>query len=287
MTAAAPESFDVFLSYHSNDALWVTKLKNALETNGLKVWLDSDQILPGDRFAEVLERGLQASRSVALIVSAGPLRSDWVKEEYYRALGLSNASGHSLRLIPVLIEPVPVPGFLASRSWADFRDPTKFDQSLERLRLGITGARPPDATKENDDPKTQKTHEQQTTPASDELSYLDLALGRELRTVRQLQRARLAAPVVGLAVFGVFVTVVSGTQPSTEALVALGAPLVTGLFGWGVTARQLSASKPNVTRLTCLREGLELCRSKGGAGCPKLWTEFWRVVHRNAGVDVA
>src|SRR5262245_58568360 len=105
---ASSPNFDVFLSYHSGHAAWVAKLKTALEAKELKVWLDSDQILPGDRFAEALERGLQSSRAVALIVSSGSLQSDWVKEEYYRALGLANATRHGLRLIPVLIESVSV-----------------------------------------------------------------------------------------------------------------------------------------------------------------------------------
>lgn len=277
--ALAP-SFDVFFSYHSGDARWVARLKTALEAKGLKVWLDSDQILPGDRFAEALERGLQSSKSVTLIVSSGSLQSDWVKEEYYRALGLANASGHSLRLIPVLIESVVVPGFLSSRSWADFRDPAKFDQSVERLYLGITGARPPDAAPESAEVRAE-------APGLDEFHYLDRSLSREKRAVRQLQMTRFAAPVVGLAVFGVFAILNPGMEAGSQAVAAVGSPLVTGLIGWGATARQLSASRLNVGRLTCLKDGLELCRGKSGEGCPRLWTEFWRVVYRNAGLDTA
>jgi hypothetical protein len=254
----------------------VSRLKEALEARDLKVWIDSDQILPGDRFAEVLERGLEASRSVALIVSRGSLQSNWVKEEYYRALGLSNASNGAVRLIPVIIESVAVPGFLSSRSWADFRDPSKFEESLERLCRGITGS-PVSAP----EPAPQQ-------PASvDELRYLEKSLGREESTVRQLRRLRIIAPAIGAALFGAFAWSTPEIDATTQVLAGVGSVLVTGLIGWGATARQLSASEVNVTRLNSLKDGLELCMGKSGAGCPRLWTEFWRVVHRKAGLEAA
>ena len=74
---------------------------------------------------------------------------------------------------------------------------------------------------------------------------------------------------------------------SAQALSGIAAPLATGLIGWGATARSLANSKLNVKRLSCLKDGIELCRAHTGPGCPKLWTEFWRVLHRDAGVDIA
>lgn len=269
------QKFDVFLSYHSGDAAWVAALRSALVAKNFKVWLDSDQILPGDRYAEALERGLESSRSVALIVSSGSLQSNWVKEEYYRALGLANSNA-SLRLIPVLIEAVPVPGFLSSRSWADFRDPAKFEESLNRLCMGITGSGVPSPA---DAP---------ARPAGmDELHYLDNSLQREQRTVSQLARLRWIAPAIGLLLFAIFSVLTPGLEAPVLALAGAGSVLVTGLIGWGVTARQLSASEANMKRLNSLKDGLDLCMSKAGAGCPLLWTEFWRVVHRSAGLDTA
>ncbi|MEO8659009.1 MAG: toll/interleukin-1 receptor domain-containing protein [Bryobacteraceae bacterium] len=275
MSPTETPHFDVFLSYHSGDAAWVTALRSALVARNLKVWLDADQILPGDRYAEVLERGLEASRSVALIVSSGSLQSNWVKEEYYRALGLANSNA-ALRLIPVLIEAVPVPGFLSSRSWADFRDPSKFDESLNRLCLGITGSGvPPPA----DVPARPS--------GMDELHYLDNSLQREQRTVTQLGRLRWIAPAIGLLLFAIFSALTPGLETPLQFLAGVGSVLVTGLIGWGATARQLSASEVNIQRLNSLKDGLDLCMSKAGAGCPLLWTEFWRVVHRSAGLDTA
>ena len=59
-------------------------LPNILARN--RVWLDKDEIRPGDLFAKALEQGLAASRAVALVVSPEAMASGWVEREYYRAL---------------------------------------------------------------------------------------------------------------------------------------------------------------------------------------------------------
>ena len=46
---------------------------------------DRNEIRPGDFFAEALERGLESSRSIGLVVTANSFESGWVREEYYRA----------------------------------------------------------------------------------------------------------------------------------------------------------------------------------------------------------
>ncbi len=134
----AKKKFDVFLSYSSVDKSWVTDLKEALKAKGLKVWLDSDEIPPGERFASALEEGLEESKTVVMVVSPEAIASGWVNEEYYRALSLAQSKTESLRLIPVILRDSKLPGFLASRNWVDFRDASTYNKSLERLIWGIT-----------------------------------------------------------------------------------------------------------------------------------------------------
>ena len=55
----------------------------------IKVWLDKDEIRPGDVFVMALEKGIAESRAVALIISPDAMSSGWVKEEYHRALSLA------------------------------------------------------------------------------------------------------------------------------------------------------------------------------------------------------
>jgi hypothetical protein len=121
---ATKKKFDVFLSHNSKDKPWVFDLKNTLQTCGIKVWLDKDEIRPGDLFAETLERGIKESKAVALVISPDAMNSGWVKAEYYRALSL--ATNNQLQLIPVLYKQAEIPGFLQDRNWVDFSDEAKY-----------------------------------------------------------------------------------------------------------------------------------------------------------------
>jgi hypothetical protein len=134
--------FDVFLSHNSVDKPWVIKLKNDLLRYGVSVWLDKDEIQPGDLFAKALEEGLVNSRAVALVVSPEAMDSGWVEEEYYHALGLAQSKQFPLRLIPVMLRDAELPGFLKERRWVDFRDETTYTQSVCTLVWGITGKKP-------------------------------------------------------------------------------------------------------------------------------------------------
>ena len=137
-----PQQFDVFLSYSSVDKPWVIKLKDDLLRYGVSVWLDKDEIRPGDLFAEALEQALDNCRAVALVVSPEAIKSGWVKEEYYRALSLAKTKQAALQLIPVILRGAGPPGFLQSRNWVDFRDETTYARRVWTLVWGITGKKP-------------------------------------------------------------------------------------------------------------------------------------------------
>jgi hypothetical protein len=132
----------VFLSHNSIDKPWVIQLKDALTRYGLKVWLDKDEIRPGDLFAEALEDALENCKAIALIISPEAVNSGWVKEEYYRALSLSKDKQLSLQLIPVILREAEVPGFVKSRNRIDFRDENQYSENVRRLVWGISGRKP-------------------------------------------------------------------------------------------------------------------------------------------------
>jgi hypothetical protein len=156
--------FDVFLSHNSVDKPWAIKLKDHLQRYGILVWLDKDEIRPGDLFAKALEEGLANSRAVALIVSPDAMVSGWVSEEYYSALSLAKAKQSPLHLIPVMLRDAELPGFLAGRNWVDFREESTYSQNVWKLVWGITGNKPaevldlgaPDAPPSAPDPSATK-----------------------------------------------------------------------------------------------------------------------------------
>jgi hypothetical protein len=134
----SPKKFDVFLSYKSEDSDLVERLKNRLLERGVRVWLDKDQIRPGDLFAEALANGIENSRSVGLVVTPNSISSNWVKNEYYRALGL--ATQGQLQLMPLLFQDSTLPGFLNDRHYIDFRDESHYERRVDQIVWpGITG----------------------------------------------------------------------------------------------------------------------------------------------------
>ena len=109
------KQFNAFLSYQSVDRPWVTALKRGLEAMGLTVWLDQDEIRPGDLIVGALERALEQTNAVVLVVSPESIESGWVRERVFGAVALSNRRTNPVRLIPVLLRDAELPAFLANR----------------------------------------------------------------------------------------------------------------------------------------------------------------------------
>ncbi|MBV8818767.1 MAG: glycosyltransferase [Acidobacteriaceae bacterium] len=138
------QAFDVFLSYNKTDEGWTKKLKSALVSRNLRVWLACDEIGAGELFPSAIEEGMLNSGAVVLIVSPESLASKWVEQEYNSALTLSNKRGHELPIIPVILRTAELPPFLESRMFVDFRDEAGFEVGVNALaasiRAGVRGA---------------------------------------------------------------------------------------------------------------------------------------------------
>src|SRR5262245_28693539 len=92
--------YDVFLSHNSKDKQVVRELKQRLTSKDLAVWFDEDELRPGIPWQNLLELGIRASKSVAVLVGkdgVGP----WEDEEMQAALIL--AVEKKRPVIPVLL----------------------------------------------------------------------------------------------------------------------------------------------------------------------------------------
>lgn len=134
--------FDVFLSHNSKSKPLVREIKRRLIAAQLKVWFDEDELRPGIPWQELLEAGINSSKSVAVLVGAdgsGP----WENEEMQGALRL--AVKDKRPVIPVLLpgcRTAPeLPMFLGNRTWVDLRDGLTHE-AFEKLLWGITGVKP-------------------------------------------------------------------------------------------------------------------------------------------------
>lgn len=134
--------FDVFLSHNSQDKPAVRELSDLLKQRGLAVWLDEEQLRPGQPWQEGLEEIMAATRSAAVLVGSDGM-GPWQDREMRACL--SQFVHRGLPVIPVLLPGAgakpSLPLFLAEMTWVDLREGFH-EEGLDRLEWGITGIRP-------------------------------------------------------------------------------------------------------------------------------------------------
>src|SRR3954468_17958084 len=90
----------VFLSHSSADSAGAKAVAQLLRNTGVDVWLDLDQLMPGEEWQKALENALQdSSHFVVLVGDAGVPR--WVDREVRYALD-RNTQDPAYRVIPLL-----------------------------------------------------------------------------------------------------------------------------------------------------------------------------------------
>ena len=134
-----PLPYDVFVSYNSKDLKTVQQLYKELINCGLKVWFDREELPPGSKWQDEIEKMLQTASAVIVAVANNGL-GPWQEREV--RLGLSQLVKRGVRVIPVLLPEAPkdpkLPAFLTEFTWLDMRKGIAAEH-IDRLKWGITG----------------------------------------------------------------------------------------------------------------------------------------------------
>jgi hypothetical protein len=109
----------VFLSYSRSDAHIVDRIAEDLQVEGIDVWLDRKDILPGEVWADQIRAAITQAEHVLVFISSASLQSRAVQEEYRLAFQNQKLAG-GRRIIPILLEDVELPLFLAEIQYVDF-----------------------------------------------------------------------------------------------------------------------------------------------------------------------
>ena len=102
-------SSDVFLSHGSPDKPWVRTLVAELEDRGLAVFLDEQDLQPGQNWVLGLSEALRNSRAFVLVLSRHTLERPWVEREWTSYLA---EHGPRQIIVPVILEQANLPTFL-------------------------------------------------------------------------------------------------------------------------------------------------------------------------------
>ena len=117
--AAGETQFDAFLSYCHRDRGRVDVLLSLLRDAGLRIFFDAEQIGPGDNIVARLHAGMTHTRRAIIVVTAHYMESTWAQRELDALLSRSRAQ--ELRLLPVLLDAVPLPPAITDIHTIDLR----------------------------------------------------------------------------------------------------------------------------------------------------------------------
>jgi hypothetical protein len=103
----------VFISYAHRDKRWAEWLRERLVKHGFQIWTDATSVPTGESFIAELNRTIEKSDVVLALLSPNYFRSAWCQQE------TALAAASRVPIIPVLVEPCEVQGFLRNYNWAD------------------------------------------------------------------------------------------------------------------------------------------------------------------------
>src|SRR4051794_25171596 len=112
--------YDVFISHSSEDKPAVRELAERLKRDGLRVWLDDWEIKPGDMIGLKIQKGLEQSRILVLVLSANASESEWVTFESQTIL-FSDPTNQKRRFIPLLLDEAEIKITLRQFAYVDWR----------------------------------------------------------------------------------------------------------------------------------------------------------------------
>ena len=131
----------VFVSYATADRKQALAVCKAIERRGLKCWISTRDVEPGENYQESIVRALRNSRAMVLVFSDAANNSDEIKKE------LSLASRYRIPVMALRIEDVePSDAFayeLSTRQWIDAFE--SWDKSIDALVRKIGQVAAPDA----------------------------------------------------------------------------------------------------------------------------------------------
>jgi hypothetical protein len=121
----------VFISYARQDQDFARKLAHDLESAGLDVWIDFQDITPGTRWDSAIDQALNEADFMVLIISPDSVESAEVAAEWWFFLDEHKP------VVPVLLRPTETPFRLRRMQYIDFHSQnyeTAFNQLLTAIQ---------------------------------------------------------------------------------------------------------------------------------------------------------
>lgn len=136
------EYYTCFISYSSKDELFVRRLHNDLQQEGVRCWFAPEDMDIGDKIKHRIDESIRMYDKLLLILSESSIKSTWVSYEVERALNKEPQG------IPNVLYPIRVDKTIlaCTETWAqdikgtrhignfeDWTNPKQYEESFKRL----------------------------------------------------------------------------------------------------------------------------------------------------------
>lgn len=108
----------IFISHASQDAELAQRLAADLRKNGWQTWIAPDNIRPGEKWVEAIDRGLMESGVFILLLTPEAAASRWVQTEMNAAIGMENRG--QVRLFTLNVKPTAISALWGAYQWIGF-----------------------------------------------------------------------------------------------------------------------------------------------------------------------
>ncbi|MFA7421929.1 MAG: TIR domain-containing protein [Melioribacteraceae bacterium] len=109
----------LFISHSSNDKQFAKQLASDLMSYGHSVWFDEWNIKVGECIVSEIEKGIQTSDYMIIILSSHSVNSSWVEKEW-KTKYWDEINNKKVLVLPTLIEKCDIPPLLKTKKYADF-----------------------------------------------------------------------------------------------------------------------------------------------------------------------
>jgi hypothetical protein len=109
--------YSCFISYSRLDKPFANRLYEALQSKGIRCWLDEKQLVPGDDISRELERGIHLWDKFLLCASKNSLTSWWVEDEIKTTLEKERALRKERGKLTHKLIPLNLDGYMFTDEW--------------------------------------------------------------------------------------------------------------------------------------------------------------------------
>jgi len=129
------DPFQVFLCYAKEDQKRVETLYNRLNKEGLRVWFDERELLPGQNWEVEIKKAIRESQFfIACLSKNAATKKGFLNREIREALRIWEEQPEgTVYLIPALLEPCDVPDALRHLQWAN----VSTEEGIEQLLITL------------------------------------------------------------------------------------------------------------------------------------------------------